>query len=53
MFALADKRSTRGVPRQRIPEILLKSPKIQRKLTTRWFAQRVESRYNTCMARAR
>ena len=53
VFALADKRSTAGVPRQRIPEILLKSPKIQRKLTTRWFAQRVESRYNTCMARAR
>ncbi|MCB1959013.1 MAG: DUF1615 domain-containing protein [Rhodocyclaceae bacterium] len=53
VFALADKRSTAGVPRQRIPEILLKSPKIQRKLTTRWFAQRVESRYNTCMTRAR
>jgi hypothetical protein len=52
MFALADSRLEGNVPRQLIPEILLKSPKIQRKLTTRWFAQRVESRYNTCMARA-
>ncbi len=52
VFALADKRLDGNVPRQLIPDILLKSPKITRKLTTRWFAQRVESRYNTCLARA-
>ncbi|QID17468.1 DUF1615 domain-containing protein [Nitrogeniibacter mangrovi] len=50
VFALADRRFG-AVPRQAIPDILLKSPKIRRKLTTRWFAQRVESRYDTCLQR--
>jgi hypothetical protein len=52
IFALADARLGGNVPRQLIPDILLKSPKITRKLTTRWFAQRVEGRYSTCMTRA-
>jgi len=51
VFALADKRLGGEIPRQLIPGILLKSPKITRKLTTQWFAQRVESRYNRCLAR--
>ena len=52
VFALADRRLSGNIPRQLIPTIDLKSPKITRKLTTRWFAQRVESRYNSCMQRA-
>jgi len=52
VFALADERVGGNIPRQLIPTIDLKSPKITRKLTTRWFAQRVESRYDRCLARA-
>jgi len=43
LFALADRTGTQ--PRVALPEIDLKSPKIQRKLTTLWFANRVNGRY--------
>jgi hypothetical protein len=46
VFALAG-----GVPRAMIPNIRLQSPKIKRKLTTEWFATRVEGRYQRCLAR--
>lgn len=38
--------------RQAMPQIDLKSPKITRKLTTEWFARRVEGRYRSCLSRA-
>ncbi|MET0533923.1 MAG: DUF1615 domain-containing protein [Steroidobacter sp.] len=41
-----------GVPREMIPNIRLKSPKIKRKLTTEWFATRVDGRYERCLARS-
>jgi hypothetical protein len=50
-FALADKNASQSVPRQAMPQIDLKSPKITRKLTTEWFARRVEGRYRTCLTR--
>jgi hypothetical protein len=50
-FELADRLEPAPVPRARLPSIRLKSPKITRKLTTSWFAKRVDSRYRRCMAR--
>ena len=35
-----------------LPRILLQSPKITRKLTTDWFANRVDERHRRCVARA-
>lgn len=52
VFALADGISRQPLPRAVLPGIRLHSPKITRKLSTAWFAQRVESRWQRCMARA-
>jgi len=51
VFALADKRLKSPVPRAVVPDIRLESPKITRKLTTAWFAKRVDDRYKKCLAR--
>jgi hypothetical protein len=40
-----------AAPRAMMPNINLKSPKIKRKLTTEWFATRVNGRYDGCLAR--
>ncbi|HEY4556189.1 MAG TPA: DUF1615 family protein, partial [Lysobacter sp.] len=53
VFELADHAAGRELPRARIPQIRLSSPKITRKLTTEWFATRVDTRYRRCMARAK
>lgn len=50
-FILADKMAGKRVPREMLPGIKLESPKITRNLTTAWFAQRVNSRYQQCMTR--
>ncbi len=50
-FTLAEQQAGRALPRQAMPQIDLKSPKITRKLTTEWFARRVEGRFRTCLAR--
>ena len=51
VFALADKQPKGPVPRALVPNIRLESPKITRKLTTEWFAKRVDDRYQRCLAR--
>lgn len=50
IYALADQLG-RPVPRAVLPQIPLNSPKITRKLTSEWFAGRVESRHLACMKR--
>jgi hypothetical protein len=49
VFALADQKAHASQPRALLPSIKLESPKITRKLTTEWFANRVEQRYRTCL----
>ena len=51
VFSLGDKGRAKPLPRAVVPKIRLQSPKITRKLTTEWFAKRVEERYERCLAR--
>ena len=52
VFAIADAAgSGKPLPRARVPDIALDSPKITRKLTTAWFADRVDARWKACVAR--
>jgi hypothetical protein len=52
VFAEADAKAGRTLPRAVVPRIVLKSPKITRQLTTEWFANRVQTRYQQCINRA-
>jgi hypothetical protein len=51
VFALADEARGQPMPRGALPDIRLHSPKITRKLTTAWFANRVQERYARCLKR--
>ncbi|GAB3360224.1 DUF1615 domain-containing protein [Lysobacter tyrosinilyticus] len=51
VFAIAERKAGGPLARARVPEIDLHSPKITRKLTTAWFAGRVDGRWKRCMAR--
>lgn len=49
VFEQADHRQGRTLPRFMLPHIDLHGPKISRRLTTAWYAQRVDGRYQACM----
>jgi hypothetical protein len=49
VFALAEEQQKAAVPRARVPSILLRGPKISRKLTTEWYATRVNGRFERCL----
>ena len=51
VFELADQARPKPVPRAMAPRIRLESAKITRKLTTDWFANRVNGRYDQCLTR--
>jgi hypothetical protein len=49
VFALADDKRGRMVPRAALPQIKLGGPKIKRDLTTAWYAHRVDDRFKRCL----
>lgn len=51
IFSLAEKAARHPLPRALIPRIKLQSPKITRPLTTAWYAERVNGRFNRCLSR--
>lgn len=52
VYAIAEGRIKGRLRRAMMPRIHLESPKITRKLTTGWFALRVDARYQGCMKKA-
>lgn len=51
VFALADQKTRRPLPRAIVPSIKLHGPKLTRQLTTSWYAHRVDGRYERCMGK--
>jgi hypothetical protein len=51
VFDLAEKAAGKRAPRAVIPKIALQSAKITRKLSTEWFAKRVDDRFQKCQGR--
>lgn len=49
VFELADRKSGRRLPRAVLPQIRLEGPKIERRLTTGWYARRVNGRFERCV----
>ena len=50
VFSLADQSEGHPVPREAVPRIDLHGPKISRKLTTEWYADRVNARFQSCLS---
>lgn len=53
VFDQAQAKTGQLLPRATIPQIRLQSPKITSKLTTSWFAKKVDRRFNDCLRRLR
>jgi len=52
VFAQAEREAMHPLPRALVPRIVLHGPKISRTLTTAWYANRVEQRYESCLSRS-
>lgn len=50
-FDLADRKHKQLLPRAVVPQIELHGPKLTRKLTTEWYANRVNERFERCLNR--
>jgi len=48
VFRLAEQKAGGPLPRARMPDIRLTGPKITRRLTTQWYARRVNARFMSC-----
>ena len=51
VYAVAEALAKRPLPHARVPDITLHGPKLTRKLTTAWYASRVDERYDRCLRR--
>jgi hypothetical protein len=49
VFTLADRKAGRRLPRAALPRIRLEGPKLERPLTTSWYARRVNGRFERCL----
>jgi hypothetical protein len=49
VFELAERTAAAPLPRALLPTIRLQGPKIKRHLTTQWYAEHVEQRFQSCM----
>lgn len=53
VFAVAELAEHRSLPRAAVPSIELHGPKITHRLTTQWYANRVNGRFERCLNRQR
>jgi hypothetical protein len=51
VYALAERRAGHHLAHALVPQIELRGPKIARHLTTGWYAERVNGRYQQCLRR--
>ncbi len=51
VFALAERSVKHSLPRAQVPTIQLRGPKLTRRLTTAWYANRVNQRFERCLNR--
>jgi hypothetical protein len=51
VFRLAEQSVHHSLAREAMPQIQLEGPKIERRLTTEWYARRVDGRFQACLAR--
>jgi len=49
VYTLAEARARAPLARARVPDIALHGPKLSRKLSTAWYAARVDARFQRCM----